>query len=822
MSSNFNDEGFDTNEYLRVTLKGNNFEAEANRLSEAVAAVDKKLYREVADNFQHLREQVHAVQDLDRKVEVIQSSTAQLQQSVSRTRHLLTQPYMQVQHKVQELHNIWGTTDVLRRLGKFLSLVARVREHQNMQTKAQQEGRTSTASLDLPKEAKTLRDLDLLLAEQDGSLRGIDVVDREAEWLKKSSESVKQRAHELLKHGLAASNQAEIRTAVQAFYNMELMVKVVRKLVADSSQELRKGVAKELDAQGIATAINASSEGGPDKRAKAILHERIDTALKAMLAHVSKLSQLIKVLQKTRDPVNQTLFITLLESSGPFFLEEVWKPISSIDDRIMRLAKKFSVLAGDFPRVYSMFDAFVTNVAEHFPPPVGQVSASLVTSASTVPPEVVKWKDQCLQDLQAKYHTGVLERLREKSSVVLTKLKAAQPRDAAHGGTSIAPHLSPKSRGAAQQLSSVVLGALIDTRPLSSTIAHEFSTVQTTPVVLEIVCASINTVVGEILACVRQSRVTGRSALVVGSIATNNQLFNAVTSTLLLRIHAELSQSLGRVSYGHDADITKERDLLQKTLQECEDESSATLSALFAAVQSHLETAVTDLLNCSNRSERQGYNRCLTVLAERWEHADKHILVLYSHTSSEVYRRALRDLTQHLATTALHLMSLVRPFSEEVKVGLAHDVTQLQLVLGGIVSPEHLPKTFKQLRAYRTQLTLDVKQLNASLVVAGRPDSVALELKSLPLMVLLQSIFQRAPALPELPALAKQEPQAYAKLLSDAAFCREVEQRAWSALKEWGENTPSDDESSHILLWECAQEWHKRRLGATAHQDPQQ
>ena len=357
MSANFNDESFDPREYLKVTLQGSSFESETNRLAEAVAAVDKKLHREVAENFPKLREQVETVQDLDRKVEVIQASTSQLQQSVARSRLLLTTPYTQVQNKVQELQNIWGTTEILRRLGKFLSLMNKVREHQRTLSKASEQGKASTASLDLPKEAKSLRDLEVLLTEQEGSLRGIDIVDKEAEWLKKSSESVRVRAHEMLKHGLATANQAEIRTAVQAFYNTGSLVRVVNKLVADSSQELRKLVAKELDAQGIAAAV---AEGSGDKHARGVLLERVERALNAMLAHVVRLAQLTKVLQKTRDPVNQTLLLSLLDhGEAGFFIEEVWRPISSIDDRIARLSKRFAVLSADFPKVHALFEQFV-------------------------------------------------------------------------------------------------------------------------------------------------------------------------------------------------------------------------------------------------------------------------------------------------------------------------------------------------------------------------------------------------------------------------------------------------------------------------------
>ena len=96
-----------------------------------------------------------------------------------------------------------------------------------------------------------------------------------------------------------------------------------------------------------------------------------------------------------------------------------------------------------------------------------------------------------LQELQAKYLRDVMQRARDKAGAIMSAAKAHQPRDAASGGAPITPHLSPKARGAAQQVASVVLGAQVDTRPFTSTVAHELTTVQGVPVVQQLVCDSV-------------------------------------------------------------------------------------------------------------------------------------------------------------------------------------------------------------------------------------------------------------------------------------------------------------------------------------------
>ena len=357
----FNDDNFDTETYLKDVLKRHDYETEAARLGEAVASVEKRLHKQVSESFPRLKEQLSTVHELDKRVEVLQVSAGQLQQSVSRARNLLTEPYTQVEHKVHELKNIWGTTDVLRRLGKLLTLVARVRAHQAAQAKAAQDGRAAAASLDLPKEARTLRDIEMLLAEtnvEGGTLRGIDVVEREVEWVRRSTDAVKARAHELLRHGLATMNQAELRTAVQSFYNLDMMTKVVQKVVADSSQEIRKTVARELDVQSIVSAANHAEGSEPvEAKTRTVVFGRLDGAFHAMLQHVSRMSQLVRVLQRTRNPANQKTFFSQLQPD--FFADEVWRPVTAMEERVSRLARRFTVLVAEFPRLHNMFEAFV-------------------------------------------------------------------------------------------------------------------------------------------------------------------------------------------------------------------------------------------------------------------------------------------------------------------------------------------------------------------------------------------------------------------------------------------------------------------------------
>ncbi|KAJ9467516.1 Conserved oligomeric Golgi complex subunit 5 [Diplonema papillatum] len=820
MSTELLDGNFDANTYLKTTLQRGSYDGEQNRLKEATSSINKRLHKEIADNFPKLKEQVHAVQELDRKVEIIHASAHQLQQSVQRTESLLEDPYEQVQNKVRELQNIWGTADLLRKLGRFLALASKAREHQAAQAKAESEGRSSAASLDLPKEAKTLRDIELAILDQNGCLNGIAVVDTEKEWLKKSTESVHQRAHDLLKHGLNASNQAEIRTAVQAFYNLEAMGKVISKVIADHGQELRKVIAKELDPQGILGAITSSTSETPDQKTKTVLFQRLETTFQAMLTHVTKLSQLVKVMEKTKDPATQVPFIAMMQQDGCNFVDDIWRPIATIEERLPRLVKRFTVVVTEYPKVHHLFEAFVQNVSEHFPSQAAPVQTSAYGGYSNGGPpkeassEPRRWKELCLGEAQTKYLKDSQDRLREKCTMMIHHIRNLQPKDAASGNASVVNNAS--SRSAQPALLSAVLGAQVDTRPFVSVATHELAVTQGETNLQQLVFRMIAGVLRDFTKMCRKEidKVNTRSAVLVNNVASNNQLLISVTVTCLLRLHGEIQQLHNRIGFTQE-EAGKGQGQLLHELKHVEDVVKSVFSELTNAVQSYLEEPVTDLLTVKRDtppSGRSPHSSSLHTLEQRWQHLEANIMVLYGQVQGEIsFKTALKAVMKNLITLFVNLLSLVRPLNDAAKVSLTADVMQFQLIIGGILNSEKIGKSFKELRAFRTQLSLDTHQLHTALCSVPRTDSLALELSILSPLTLLHCITQRIADAPSLFDLVSRDPVPYAKEISfSPEFASQVEAAAWDAYQEWANKNADPEQPDRKLLWECLQAWHAR------------
>eukprot|EP01064_Diplonema_japonicum_P035086 TRINITY_DN749_c0_g1_i1.p1 TRINITY_DN749_c0_g1~~TRINITY_DN749_c0_g1_i1.p1 ORF type:complete len:804 (+),score=196.57 TRINITY_DN749_c0_g1_i1:345-2414(+) len=689
---------------------------------------------------------------------------------------------------------------MLRKISSFLTLVAKVREHQSSQ-------RGTASSLELPKEAKTLRDIELLLSDNDQglSLKGIAVVDREAEWLRKSAETVRHRSSELLKHGLSTTSQAEIRTAIQAFYNMGQMSKVVQKVIADHSQELRKVITKELDPQNIQIALSESSSEEPkEQKLRTILFQKLEVTFQAMLQHLTKLSQLVKVMQKTRDPVTQVVFITAVQKEGSsIFVDEIWKPVTTMEDRMTRILKRFGGIVSEYPRILTEFNKFVQSAGEHFPSnlTVQQAASANPLSTKDFPSEPLRWKERCLEELQTRYLKESIAKLKEQAATVVGKINNCKPKDATVGG-------SPIASGGLRKDSIQIQSAQIDVRPFVAAVGTELAAAQSDTKLQQLICESIELAVQDILKHAKKEKITGRSAVVASSVATHNQLFNSVLVGTLLRLHKDLTTAMNRIPCTGEEDITHQGKLLQ-TLAGCEAEARSILSSLFSSIKIFLEAPMGELLT-ADRGEKS--SKCLAVLDDRWAHLEANLLCLYSGIGCDTYDVMLRELTAGLIKMFLVLVSLVRPLSKDVVVGIAGDVTQFQLFSANICPSERIGKPYKELRAFRTLLSLSTEQLHKALTTAGRPDSVSLELAALSSITLLHALSQRLPSTPPVYDLLKLTSHQYAReITTNEAALQEVQQHAWAMYKEWGENLATDPEAT--MLWECIQAWHKRRMG---------
>jgi len=191
--------GFEPTHYLRTVLKlPPPYDSQKEDLAEGLRYVKRQLQREVALHHEELLGQVAVLRELDRGLEAPRAAVAALQTSLKRLRHTVKEPHDAARGRVVQLRNMWAATELLRRLQRFAALMAKLKELE-AQAKLNATGGNASITMDLPKVAKLLRDVEALLEESD--MKGVTVVDQEREWLATLGKSVRAKAQELLKTG---------------------------------------------------------------------------------------------------------------------------------------------------------------------------------------------------------------------------------------------------------------------------------------------------------------------------------------------------------------------------------------------------------------------------------------------------------------------------------------------------------------------------------------------------------------------------------------------------------------------------------------------
>lgn len=234
-------------------------------------------------------------------------------------------PYLQLLEYTQQLENLQITSELLRKLQRFMLLRRRL------------EAQLSTNEQDITTAAMTLYELKVIMEEAD--FEGIDVVTVELPFITKSRERVEEEALVLLKDGIETQNQTKMASGLQVFYNMKQMgdrvqtivqsmldglLEQIKKVVdlPDVQAELRKGMAVQqaVSSPTLATRKLNNEINLNQKDIAAAVWTRMEKLMQNMSDQCIKIYSLEKVLDLKKDPLTHMAF-----------LEEIAKVIKSFE-----------------------------------------------------------------------------------------------------------------------------------------------------------------------------------------------------------------------------------------------------------------------------------------------------------------------------------------------------------------------------------------------------------------------------------------------------------------------------------------------------------
>ncbi|CDS07498.1 hypothetical protein LRAMOSA01447 [Lichtheimia ramosa] len=374
----FLSDSFDANGYADaiISTSGTGDKAEVaaalSNLSFSIASLDKQIQNEVAANYDTLLGQVRGIRELEIVLSTVQTNIIELKRSLARLATKIRDPYNQLQSYNIQLENLQYTSDLLRRLHRFIVLVRRLETQLG----------TTSSDRDMSAAALTLYELETIM--QDPDLDGIDIITSSQSFIQSSKTSVEEEAGRLLNDGLTTRNQTRMAAGLQILYNMKQMEQKVDELLQSISDELAREIRRAVDMSSLQREMRGTSSGPAVRR---VNHEptfasqsqwtqaiwnRMESLTKTMKDGCINVYSLEKVLELKRDSITQTTYLetTLKTLDATSLVSRFWRQLSATFEKELREATKASTFlrstfVSEYPKLQRLVQDFLSQIALH-------------------------------------------------------------------------------------------------------------------------------------------------------------------------------------------------------------------------------------------------------------------------------------------------------------------------------------------------------------------------------------------------------------------------------------------------------------------------
>ncbi|KAF9387697.1 Conserved oligomeric Golgi complex subunit [Podila verticillata] len=345
-------------------------------LSFSIESLNKQLQDQVTTHYNDLLSQAAGIRELETVLMTVKAGLKALSTSMERLSFKVKTPFEQIQTYTIQLERLQVTSEMLRRVLRFLYLSKRL------------EMQMPGGDLELTKAALTLSEVDSLLQESD--LEGINVVDSEVRNLESVRGRIIDSADRMLQDGMSSQNQAQVGSALQVFYSLKGLDIKIMAITANLSSKLHSQIKHAVDIQSLQkeakeAGVNNSAgfigggvrrrDGEPSVGAAAlwtsILWKRMEKLMDDMYNGCVKIYLLERVLARKRDPLTQVSFLEVVTNSmDGNIIHRFWQSLSLHLEQELRASARSSqfllqAFVDGFPRLFNLMHEFFSRVSVH-------------------------------------------------------------------------------------------------------------------------------------------------------------------------------------------------------------------------------------------------------------------------------------------------------------------------------------------------------------------------------------------------------------------------------------------------------------------------
>ncbi|KAL1482906.1 hypothetical protein MTO96_033491 [Rhipicephalus appendiculatus] len=634
------------------------------KLATGISLLDKELHSQVSAHYEDLLAQASGIETLEGALQTMCASIQNLQATSERLQSKVVEPYNKSWTQTAMLARLQQTCDMIRRMGRLFQIVKRMR--------AQLQG----GAKDITKAAQSLSEADQLLEGVD--LSGIDVVQEELAVLESARQELERQGERMLEKGTESQNQAQVGTALQVLFHLQLLQPRVLQLVRSTLERLRDTVQQALSVGSLDQQATASfGNRGPGRAAmpvtgssaafRAALWTSMDRLVDSVCQACCQIQQLEQVLAKKKDPVTHVVFLQELQKSGHGdILRTFWLSLAEmLSDELAKAAavKWISALRvtaaestflrqafeGEYPKLLSLFNGLWKRLEQI----EGQTPASgdgepgvrFLGQEDFKPEETLCGT---LAPLEKAYLSRSLSRLLDAINVALS------------GSSRESRPSQDDLDGILRAISSELRVASVDSR------------------LCRMVAKNVAQAVHQLAArCEQLAALEGSDALQVNGPATTAQQCNASLLHLLHLFQTQMDT------------------LLSGNAVESPEAASIVKGALKASLRISVETVIQSIVQPLLYAVSQSVEAIILTMHEED----------FCTPAVDPVTQGLRDLASRALELLVRHASLVRPLAEGGKMRLAADFAHMEMALAPLGQPlADLGRPYKVLRALRPLL----------------------------------------------------------------------------------------------------------------------
>lgn len=717
----FLEKDFDPKGYANNVIQSRAIGECLEKLADGVRLLDKELHSQVVMRHEDLLQQATGIETLEGVLQMMQSRITSLQFSIERIHQQITEPYEKIKTRTSQLRRLQTTCDLIRRVIRISYLTKRL--------ESQLKGGTKETT----KAAQSLNELGYLMEGID--LSGIEVLDKDIDWIRNAKKEVTSQAQNMLSQGMRTQNQTQVATALQVFHNLGSLQETVEVLVQTLREDLKINIAETLDIQKLMYSQSGGSSSAPGRATipvpgntamwRATLWTGMGKLMDKIYSICGQVHHLLKVLSKKRDPVTHVCFMEeVLKDTKKSSLLSFWESLTKVlREEFSGAAQKSPFLKqafeGEYPKLLRLYNelwdrlqnfATTGNQSNVYTGGVPDVMYGLFyqyQESNTSPEELLKYS---LSGFENAYLSRSLSRLFDPINLVFPA--GAQ-----------APPSKEEVAGIVKTIASELNVAIVDTGLSASVSRNVEKTIQ------------LYTAKSE------QLLVTSVDAYQVDSEATEAQRKNSVIVNMLYQLHQALTKILSDLSFP-----THAKETISEALKEVLVLIENAVDPLLTAVQNRMESIVYKIHSEDFTSAHLSTNishvpdaPCSAYINELQDfinHIHKDVLSMYNCGDFLVNYR-LHSIASRVLHVFVRHVSLLRNLGEGGKLRLAADMAQVEFAVGPLCRRvSDLGKSYKLLRSFRP-LLFQTKEDIAKNPAIG---------ESLPYSVVLHHLFSQAPA----------------------------------------------------------------------------